>query len=342
MSQPDAPTGSRLLEEIGEQPDVLARVLDRETARIAAIGARLRPRVRFVLVAARGSSDNAARYGQYVLGARNRLVVALAAPSLFARGRTALPPAVEGALVLGVSQSGQSPDIVAVLEEARRQGAPTLAITNDPGSPLARAADEVVPLHAGEERSVAATKTYTAELLVLALLSAALDADATASSSLREVPARVAAALGGRDEARAVAALLGPFARCAVVGRGFHLATAHETALKVKELAWVAAEPYSSADFQHGPIALADPGFPVLVVRAGEARAEIEALETRLRAAGSPVAALPRPAGIEGLPAWLDPIPAIVPAQLLAFHLARARGADPDRPRTIAKVTRTS
>lgn len=342
MSLPDAPTESRLLEEIGEQPDVLARVLDRETARIGAIGARLRRRVRFVLVAARGSSDNAARYGQYVLGARNRLVVALAAPSLFARGRAALPPIVEDALVLGVSQSGQSPDIVAVLEEARHQGAPTLAITNDPGSPLARAADEVVPLHAGEERSVAATKTYTAELLVLALLSAALDADPTEASSIREVPAHVAAALGGRDEARAVAALLRPFARCAVVGRGFHFATAHETALKVKELAWVAAEPYSSADFQHGPIALADPGFPVLVVRAGEARAEIDALETRLRAAGSPVAALPRPAEMEGLPAWLDPIPAIVPAQLLAFHLARARGADPDRPRTIAKVTRTS
>ena len=165
-----------LQDEIHQQPQVLSTLLDREIENAQRIAADLRMRgVKYVIIAARGTSDNAARYGQYLFGAYNRLPVGLATPSLFSvYGQ---PPRLEDGLIIGISQSGQSPDIVAVLEEGQRQGAPTLAITNDSDSPLATQADHVIPVHAGEERAVAATKTYTAQLTALALLSCALGDD---------------------------------------------------------------------------------------------------------------------------------------------------------------------
>jgi glucosamine--fructose-6-phosphate aminotransferase (isomerizing) len=337
--------------ELGEGPDVIARLLDRGSAPVEAIARAVRDRgIDLVVVAARGTSDHAAIYAQYVLGARNRLPVALAAPSLASiYGAT---PRLHNALVLGISQSGQSPDIVAVLEDARRQGALTVAVTNDPASALAVAAEHTVPIHAGPELGVAATKTYLASIAVIAMLSGALSGDAGSRAELAALPDAVRAALGSEDQVKTLAASRAGDDRCVVLARGFQYATARELALKVKELAYVLADPYSAADFQHGPIALVTPGFPVIAVattgpampglldllgrlRAGKARLLVISDADEALAMGDGVA-LPR-----GVPEWLAPIVAIVPGQLYAYHLAEARGIDPDRPRNLSKVTLT-
>src|SRR5450759_471861 len=331
---------SMLLREIAEQPESLRHLLTDGASEVEAIAHSLRARaVRHVVIAARGSSDNAARYAQYVFGAFNRLTVTLATPSLFTRYLT--PPRMDDALVVGISQSGESPDLVAVVEEGRRQGCATLAITNAAGSPLTEVADHTLLLRAGPERSVAATKTYTAQLLALAMLSAAVGDDSRRREELQAVPSHVAAALA--DAGHGV-----------VTGRGFNYATAFEISLKAKELAYVAVEPYSAADFQHGPIALIDTGFAAIVVNmAGAVSQEVEELLRAITARGArPVvlsnldsslslalAPLRLPAGI---PEWLSPIAAVVPGQLLAFHLSRHRGFDPDQPRGLSKVTRTT
>jgi glucosamine--fructose-6-phosphate aminotransferase (isomerizing) len=345
---------SMLLREIAEQPESLRHLLTDGASEVEAIGHALRARnVRHVVIAARGSSDNAARYAQYVFGAFNRLTVTLATPSLFTRYLT--PPRMDDALVVGISQSGESPDLVAVVEEGRRQGCATLAITNAAGSPLTEVADHTLLLRAGPERSVAATKTYTAQLLALAMLSAAVGDDARRREELQAVPSHVAAALDVDDGAmNAAAAALEDAGHGVVIGRGFNYATAFEISLKAKELAYVAVEPYSAADFQHGPIALIDTGFAAIVVNvAGAVSQEVEELLRAITARGArPVvlsnldsslslalAPLRLPVGI---PEWLSPIAAVVPGQLLAFHLSRHRGFDPDQPRGLSKVTRTT
>jgi glucosamine--fructose-6-phosphate aminotransferase (isomerizing) len=343
-----------LLREIAEQPESLRRLLTDGASEVEAIAHALRARaVRHVVIAARGSSDNAARYAQYVFGAFNRLTVTLATPSLFTRYLS--PPRMDDALVVGISQSGESPDLVAVVEEGRRQGCATLAITNAAGSPLTEVADHTLLLRAGPERSVAATKTYTAQLLALAMLSAAVGDDARRREELQAVPSHVAAALDVDDGAiNAAAAALEDAGHGVVIGRGFNYATAFEISLKAKELAYVAVEPYSAADFQHGPIALIDTGFAAIVVNvAGAVSQEVEELLRAITARGArPVvlsnldsslslalAPLRLPVGI---PEWLSPIAAVVPGQLLAFHLSRHRGFDPDQPRGLSKVTRTT
>ena len=306
--------------------------------------------MRFAVLAARGSSDNAARYGQYVLGIRNRLVAALATPSLFTQYQAA--PSLAEALVIGISQSGQSPDIVAVVREGRRQGAVTLAITNAPDSPLASAADAVFPLFAGAERAVAATKTYTAQVAALAMLSAALDPGTEAWDELRCLPDLVARAI--EQNARAVG-LAEPFRDhpgLVVVGRGYNLSTALEVTLKVKETSAVMALGYSSADFLHGPKALLDRGLPVLAVAPGRVFEDLDRVLDLAREAGAPLiaisdredvlraaqVALPLPAGT---PEWLSPVVAVVPGQLWALGLSLARGTNPDAPPGLAKVTHT-
>ena len=186
------------------------------------------------MIAARGSSDNAARYAQHLMGRFWGIPVALATPSLHTLYGT--PPRMAGALVVGVSQSGQSPDIVAVLEEGKRQGRPTLAITNDGASPLANVADHVIELHAGAERSVAATKTYTAQLGVMALLAAAWKGGDQAQAELQRLPEALAATLVGAAEIAQRAERYRYMEQCVVVGRGYNYATAFELALKLKEL----------------------------------------------------------------------------------------------------------
>jgi glucosamine--fructose-6-phosphate aminotransferase (isomerizing) len=343
---------SFLQDEIRHQPQVLTTLLDREIENAQRIAADLRGRgAKYVIMAARGTSDNAARYGQYLFGAYNRLPVGLATPSLFSvYGQ---PPRLEDGLIIGISQSGQSPDIVAVLEEGQRQGAPTLAITNIPDSLLAAHADYVIPLHAGEERAVAATKTYTAQLTALALLSCALGDDPNRLETLRQAPLAVERVLG-REEliARAVERYR-YMETCIVIGRGFNYATAFEIALKLKELNYLIAEPYSSADFMHGPIAVVGSGFPALVIAPSgkmfdtmhdftlelkSRGAELLVISDRRDLLAQAVTPLPLP---EGVPEWLSPIVAVVPGQLFALYLTLTKGHDPDQPQGIQKVTLT-
>jgi len=244
------PTNTFLEEEIYSQPKVLSSLLEWELERVEGITGEI-PEFNYVVIAARGSSDHAATYAQYVWSSLAGFPVALATPSLYTLYQT--PPRLDGALVVGVSQSGQSPDIVAVLEEGRRQGRPTLAITNAPDSPLANTADWVIPIHAGPERSVAATKTYTAQLLVMALLGALWSGSRTHLEEVKQIPAAVARALEISDEVSRRAERYRFMEQCVVIGRGFNYATAFELALKLKELTYVMATAYSSADFRHGP-----------------------------------------------------------------------------------------
>ena len=243
-----------------------------------------RTRPRYVVIAARGSSDNAARYAQYLFGAHNRLAVCLATPSLFTFYDAA--PSLAGALVIGVSQSGQSPDIVAVVESGRKQGALTLAITNRPGSPLAAAAEHTLPLLAGEERAVAATKTYTAQLCALAMLSAALEGGEARWAELSAVPGLVEQAIAANAGVEGKVERYRYAEHFAVVGRGFNYSTAFEVALKMKETSYLVAEPYSPADLLHGPVAMIDRGFPVLLVApSGRVLSDVAQLAVSARAA---------------------------------------------------------
>ena len=251
--------------EIREQPDALSRLLDRCRPRAEQIAEAIRAYgPRFVVIAARGSSDNAARYGEYLFGAHNRLTVALATPSLFTRYDAS--PSLAGALVIGISQSGQSPDVVAVLDAARAQKAVTVAVTQDPSSPLAGAADWAFALQAGEERAIAATKTYTNQLMAMAMLSAAMDGTPQRWDELAAVPAEVASAIRLNENIGDAADRFKYVSRLVVIGRGFNYATACEIALKIKETSYAMAEPYSPADFQHGPVAMLDQNMPLFLV----------------------------------------------------------------------------
>ena len=338
--------------EVHEQPAVLALLLAEERGRAEAIAERLRAYdLRFAVLAARGTSDNAARYGQYVLGIHNHLVAALATPSLFTQYGAS--PSLTGALVVGISQSGQSPDIVEVLRAARGQGAVTLAMTNEELSPLASAAELVFPLRAGLERAVAATKTYTAELMALAMLSAALRRGDEAWSELEKVPTLVARALDLNRELLPRAHDYRDRTSLVVVGRGYNLSTASEIALKVKETSAIMADGSSSADFLHGPAAVLHPGLPVLAVGPGpRAFPDLDALVERTKGARAPLLVISnRPAMLDAadvamplppdLPEWLSPMVAVVPGQLWALGLCLARGMQPDAPPGLSKITHT-
>ena len=341
---------SLLEQEIGSQPDVIARLLDRETRRVEGIVAQL-PAFDYVLIAARGSSDHAATYAKYAWTTLAGYPVALAAPSLLTMYKAA--PRLAGALVVGISQSGQSPDIVAVLEEGKKQGRPTLAITNDGASPLAAMANHVVELHAGAERSVAATKTYTAQLAVMALFAALWSGDPQHLATLQRVPVLIEGALQAAPEVAQRVERYRYMDRCVIIGRGYNYATSFELALKLKELTYVMATSYSSADFRHGPIATVEAGLPVfLVMPTGATYDDMLDLAKELPQRGAELlvisesgqalslarTALPLPPGVSE---WLSPLTTIIPGQLFALHLALAKGFNPDIPRGLHKVTRT-
>lgn len=343
-----------LREDIFEQPKLLQRALETQFATAQQIASAIRQRqVRYVFLAARGTSDHAGVYAQYVWGSLNQLPVALAAPSLFTRYGDW--PRLDQALVVGISQSGQSPDVVEVIAEGRRQGSPTLAITNDLSSPLARSAEFTLDVQAGKETAVAATKTYSGELLAVAQLAVALlDSGDQHRADLFRVPEAVQAALELDQAARQIAERHVDQTQCVILGRGYNYATALEWALKLKELAYVMADPYAAPDFQHGPIALIHPGFPVLAVApSGAVLADLLSLLRQLRdqlgaellvisdddealAVGQAGLRLP-----PGVPEWLSPLVAIVPAQLYSYHLTRAHGYDTEAPRYLRKVTET-
>ncbi|MCL4297529.1 MAG: SIS domain-containing protein [Anaerolineae bacterium] len=342
---------SILEQEINEQPEAVRRLLDQEIGPVRQLAASLQGRFDYVLIAARGTSDNAARYAQYTFGAYNRQQVALATPSLFTLYER--PPLLTGALVIGISQSGQSPDIGAVVAEGRRQGRPTIAITNDPASPLAQAAEYVIPIHAGPERAIAATKTYTTSLAALALFSAALTGDQERIVQLQHLPELMQQTLADLTSVMTRAERYRYMGHCAVIGRGYNFATAFEIALKIKELTRIVAEPYSSADFRHGPIAMVGQGFPVLVVAPSDTVSDdirglvgdLEELgaelllisedEAVLRQARLPLSLPPN------IPEWLTPLVAVLPGQLFSLALAQAKGLNPDQPAGLKKITAT-
>jgi glucosamine--fructose-6-phosphate aminotransferase (isomerizing) len=337
--------------ELGEAPEVVRSLIEKRRGVIDSVAEAIQSRpVDMVLMAARGTSDHAAIYAQYIFGVYNKLPVALAAPSI--HSLYGVTPRLHNALVIGVSQSGQSPDVVGVVEEARHQNALTIAVTNDVKSPLSRAAEFHIDIHAGPERAVAATKTYIAELTALAMLSTALDDDGVARGQLREVPDAIAAALGLEEIVESAAREQAGMQRAVVLGRGFNYATALEWSLKLKEMTYVLADAYSTADFEHGPIAMIDPGFVVhAIATAGPTLPEIKVVLGRLREAGARLVVASNsddvlaladvPLRLPAGPEWLSPLSAIIPGQLFAYHLALAKHLDTDRPRNIRKVTRT-
>jgi glucosamine--fructose-6-phosphate aminotransferase (isomerizing) len=343
-------SASFLEREIASQPAAIEALLTRVARHIDSIVKQL-PAFEYIVIAARGSSDHAATYAKYAWSALAGFPVALAAPSLHTL--YARPPRLRGALVVGISQSGQSPDIVAVVEDGKRQGRPTVAITNDPASPLALLADHVVELGVGAERSIAATKTYTAELAVIARFAAVWNGAPEPLAKLELVPETLEATLNGLGDLARQAERHRALERCTVIGRGYSFATALEVALKLKEVANVLAVPYSSADFRHGPITMIGAGEPVLLIMpSGQSLPDMLALAAELRGRGAELmvvsdaavalalAATPLP--LAAPPAdWLSPLSDVLPGQALALQLALAKGLDPDHPRGLRKVTRT-
>lgn len=333
----------RLHDEILEQPERIAHVLDVNRSVTAEARNLLSgDDVFHVVIAARGTSDNAARYAKYVWATQLGLPVTLAAPSLHTRyGKT---PDFQGAAVVGISQSGESPDLVSVVEQAQTQGRPTIAITNEIDSPLAAISDVVVPLHAGPELSIAATKTYTTSLMAIAMI-------ACGDEPLLGVPAAIDDTLDLESTIQGAVADLGPIDRAVTLGRGYNHSTAFEWALKLQEMAYVFAHAFSPADFAHGPFAVLDEGFPVLAAIpagpiAADSFATIDRAVTERDAAVMLLTDTDAP-GVRSIrvpstPEFVSPLVFITAAQLFTLHMALLRGIDPETPRGLKKVTRTS
>lgn len=342
-----APLGALMAAEIAEQPHSLARLLDDGLAGIGRVAERIRVwGPRFVLLAARGTSDHAALYGKYLVEITLGLPAGLASPStLTAYGAK---PDLSDVLWVAVSQSGGSPDLVESTAAARRAGALTVAVTNAAASPLAEAAEEHVDVMAGPERAVAATKSYTSQLLALYLLVDAWRGGAGAAA--KPLPDLAAQVLGTGD-ALAVAARYRFVERLVTTGRGYAYPTAREAALKLMETSYLSAHAFSGADLLHGPLALIDQDRPVLaVVPHGTGGEALRPVLDRLRNRGADLCVIGDPASADGAAALLPlpfvdeqlaPVLQILPLQQLAHAMAVARGYDPDAPRGLAKITET-
>ena len=342
---------SILFSEICEQPKVIQELLSNETKHIEKICKDISGKFKYIVVAARGTSDNAARYAQYVFGIQNRIQVALATPSLFTIYHT--PPDLRGALVIGISQSGESPDIISVLNEAHLQNCITIGITNCENSPLAKSSDFAVFLNAGPEKATAATKTYTSSLCALGLISASLNADSKSIDQINKMPAIMKETIDLQSQVFSEIQRYRYAEQFTVIGRGYNYSTAFEIALKIKELNQIITEPYSSADFRHGPIAMIHHGTPILVIAPKDKISpDIHDLISKLKEKGGEIMVIsnemntlvkgklrfPLPADI---PEWLTPMAAVIPGQLFAMHLAVEKGLEADNPLGITKITRT-
>lgn len=349
-----------MLEEIRQQPGALERTLAVELRRVERFRRKLEGRrPRLILLAARGTSDNAAQFGRYLLEITTGIPVSLAAPSIITLYQAEVD--LREALVVAISQSGESTDTNLVLERARAQGAVTVGITNEPHSTLTGLAEFPLLVRAGKEKSVAATKTYTGQLMVFYLLAYALGA-AVRPDDLRRVPEWAAAALELEPRITALAERYRFMDHAAVVGRGLNYANAFEFSLKLMETCYVITEGFSSADFLHGPIAMVERAFPVFAfappgvtwpsmrdtlgrLRGLKAETLIITDRSNRDALAEPGPRICLPMKLNVRRAWPEdlytPIPYIIPAQLLAACLASQKGFDPDRPRTLSKVTRT-
>ncbi len=336
-----------MLDETREAPERVEAALREDAALYAALGRTLRDRPPlFIGTVARGSSDHAATYAAALFGIATGRVTATLPPSLITRYGARLE--LSRALVLGISQSGASPDLVRVMSAARVAGGMTAAIVNAEISPLSAEADWFLPQRAGPERAVAATKSVILTMVAVARLVAAWTRDPGLMVALERLPDRLHAALAC-DWSHAAERLAGP--GLFTVGRGPALAVAQEAALKLKETANLHAEAVSAAEIQHGPRAIVDRGFPVLMFALADAGGEdTRALAAELAAGGAPILlASSEPGPAPGLPLplprplhpLLDPIPALLAFYQFAVAVAEARGLDPDRPRGLRKVTET-
>ncbi len=336
--------GLLMAAEVAEQPQVLGRLLTEAAGAINEAALRVRQFApRAVMFAARGTSDHAALYGSYLVQTKLGVASGLSSPSTTTV--YGARPDLEGVLFVAVSQSGGSPDLVESVRVARECGALTVAVTNAPESPLARAAEVGVDVRAGEELAVAATKTYTAELLALYLLIVGA-ADALDRESLAALPDAASATLTTLGSADTAAATYRFADRIVVTARGYSYPTAREAALKLMETSYLSAHPFSGADLLHGPLAMIDASVPVIaVVTPGASGAAMAPVVERLRELGAaPLLVGPS----DGLPVAtarvaeeLWPILEILPLQRLAWRMALDRGFDPDRPRSLRKVTQT-
>ncbi len=342
-----------MLEEIRQQPTVLARTLAAELAHIEKFKealVRLRPKL--IVLAARGTSDNAAQFGRYLLEITTGIPVSLAAPSIFTLYKANVD--LRDALVIGISQSGESTDTNLVLERARAQGAITVGITNEAGSSMARIPNEVFLVRGGREKSVAATKTYTGQMLILYLIAYALGGDIRVEN-LKRLPDWSESALKLEKSIASLCERYRFMRQAVVVGRGLNYSNAFEFALKLMETCYIVTERFSSADFLHGPIAMVEPSFPVfLFAPSGVTAPSMRSMLAKLRKLKAETIVITDAAnsGIEKnatrciqlgrkLDELYTPIPYIVPAQIFAACLASEKGLDPDRPRTLTKITRT-
>lgn len=344
---PGKTPGSRMRQEIAEQPDRWEDLLAAEGEHLRGLGERIRSDPpRLVLFVARGTSDHAALCASYLVQTSLGVPSASASPSVVTTYGARID--LRDVLVVAVSQSGESPDIVSYVEMAGSAGATTLGLTNAPGSALAGAAQEVVHLRAGPETAVAATKSYTAELVALT----ALFAPEAVSARLPELGAAAREVLGSAGPAvRELAGRYRYATRVMTTGRGYSSASAREAALKLMETSYVSAHGMSAADLLHGPIALLDASVPLLCFAAAgpDSAAMAELVELGRRhdvdvdvvgdgtVTGATLPALLPP----GTPPELRPVLEILPAQLLAAEMALDRGIDPDEPRRLSKVTRT-
>jgi len=341
---------SRMMQEILEQPQALARTFGAERQHAEEFRRFANRKFRLIVLVARGTSDNAAVFGRYLLELTTGIPVSLAAPSLHTLYHARLD--LRDALVVGISQSGAGIDINRVLESARRQHAYTVGITNEPKSPMAQLVDDVFVVRAGHQRSVAATKTYTGQLLLLYLLAFALG-DQHTLAAISEIPDRAREAVGLVEEIRGLVERYRYMRQCAVVARGLNYANAFELSLKLMETCYVVAERFSAADFLHGPIAMVEPSFPlVLFMPPGRTFHDINRLLRRLRGLGAETLAITaaeakvpgatRVIRVPGkIPEIYTPIPYIIPGQVFAALLAEVKGIDPDHPRSLRIVTKT-
>jgi glutamine---fructose-6-phosphate transaminase (isomerizing) len=339
-----------MLQEVRETPSVVARLLEQNRETAVKLAKAIRDRApKFALTVARGSSDHASSFIKYALETQLGLVTASATPSTVTI--YGAKPRLENALVIAVSQSGQSPDVVGVLEQARSVGAVTVAIVNAPNSPLEAASEFVLPMQAGPERAVAATKSFVSSLVAPLQVIATLKNDTALLSALEALPAKLETAL----KVEAIAADRAERYRYAetmiTLARGMHFPLALETALKLKETCRLHAEAFSAAEFAHGPIILAESGLPVLAYQSRDAAAGTQELYRDLAARGAELVligdtSVDVPASVRlETPATghdlTDPVPAILAAYLFAGHVSLARGLNPDAPRSLSKVTRT-
>jgi glutamine---fructose-6-phosphate transaminase (isomerizing) len=345
---------SHMLDEIREQPGIVRNIIETQLSRVEALRDAIVERdIRFAYIAARGTSDNVAHYAKYVFEIEHGIPIALAAPSVFTIYE-AIPHLDKHAFVLGISQSGSGPDVIAVIERARQTGALTAAITNSEGSALADAAEFCLVTPAGEEQSIAATKTYTSALAMIALLSTALSHDQTRLDQLRRAADVMERTLHLDDAIHHLVSRYKLMTDCVVIGRGYNHCTALEIALKLTETCYVGAKAFSAADFLHGPVAQVHEGFPVLLIAPdGKAYQPMYELFGALKNRHPDVIAFAHNAeflcGTETairvpgpVPEWLSPLVYAVAGQLFAHWLSVAGDHDPDRPRGLSKVTKTT